>query len=245
MVTWAAFIAKMIELLVVKLVNKSIDYRLNDKKRAARTFFKLNQSLGELSKLTKRINNEIDDATRDGYRMEGAWLYEIDTEISELSNYFFRIVRELHEILEIYDPALAKSLNNLVCSKFSIMIYAIQGFSICEDEHKPNQINYSFPSEKLLSIDFFEHYDWISNNGVIDYENLEWPQSVLIGYAEDELKETDFLPGKESEVYKEKLTKLQSILSVHESALSASNKLLSVFIEKNFSLTDVLYSDRL
>lgn len=245
MVTWGAFVAKMIEFAASKILGKELDFRFDEKKRAARTFLRLNQLVGELSKLTKKIIVEIDLEDRDNYRVEKAWLSDLDEDLRNISNDFFRVSSDLHELLEIFDPDLSVSLMQLNRGKFSILIIASQGFKCLFGRDSLGQIEYTYPHEDMLSIDFEEHYRWVRENGMgAEFEELKWPQNVLLGFHAERFELFGTLSGKESDQYNVELDKLLGILRLHSEALDNTSEILSRFIEKNFTILDVMYCNR-
>jgi hypothetical protein len=246
-VTWLGFIGKMVEFMATKLLGSSIDLSLDRKRKAARTFLRLHHILKELEAITLEIHEKIGDPNRDYPLGKGAWLFNIDQEVTRLSNEFLHLALQLEDVLGIYDLNLAASLNHLRYSKFSMLAVASDAFRVLSrDADAQTEVRYSYPDLKLVSIDFEQHYNWLLQNPkalreYIDTEQLEWPQSALIGYVEGELIHDDSVRRGTGEEHREDAERLCRVLREHASIVSNANEQLREFIAKNFELADVLY----
>lgn len=241
MVTWSGFIAKMVELLVAKIAGKKIDLALDDRKRAARTFLRLHHLLNELETITREIYSNIDNPDRDFPRMRGAWAYDVDRRVSDLSNDFFRLSDELEFALSIFDPILEQALSNLQYSKFSLLVCAAHGWrSAGKDLAASTEATFTYPNETLMSIDFESHYQWLLRNKEPKLDSLDWPQSVLIGIEGVEMICEDAIPKESGEARLMQITKLRRILDSHLTRMMDANAALKSFIGKSFRIEDVL-----
>lgn len=241
MVTWSGFIAKMVELLISKVVGKKIDLAFDERKKAAKTFLRLHHLLNELEAITREICSNIDNPNRDYPRMRGAWIREIDERVANLSNDFFRLSDDLDIVLSFFDPILRQALANLMYSKFSLLVYASHGWhSVAEDLPKSTEVTYTYPNERLMSIDFASHYQWLLENKEPKLDSLDWPQSVLIGIAGDEMICEDSIPSDPGEGRVIRIAELRRILDIHLALLIEANAALRAFIGKTFRIEDVL-----
>jgi hypothetical protein len=241
MVTWSGFIAKVVELLISKVVGKKIDLALDDRKKAARTFLRLHHLLNELEAITREIRSNIDNPNRDYPRMRGAWIHEIDERVANLSNDFFRLSDDLDMVLSFFDPVLQKALANLAYSKFSLLVCASHGWhSAAVDLPKSIEVTYTYPDERLMSIDLEFHYQWLLQNKEPKLDSLDWPQSVLIGIEQDEMIREDSIPCDPGESRLIRIAELRRVLDIHLTLLTEANAALRAFIGKTFRIEDVL-----
>lgn len=248
MVTWLGFIGKMIEFMATKLMGKRIDLSLDQKRKAGRTFVRLHHILLELEEATKDLIQNIDKPMIDGLARE-AWLFNLDSDVSRLSNEFLNLTDKLHEVLNIFDPNLSLALSELRYYKFALLVAASHSFKrTSDDEDSVAMIEYQYPDDKMLDISFEEHYRWILSNPdyfkktYYDDSELEWPQNVLLGSAGAyDLIEEDSVKRGTIEEQREDIERLRRILKLHAEVISQANKRLREFIAVNFSIADVLY----
>lgn len=243
MVTWGYLLAKMVITITTKLSIQKINSVFDEKKKAARAFMRLHYAIGELSSLTSRIHQEVGRADRDDGRVRGAWLHEIDQEISDISNDFFRISDKLQHVLEIYDPTLSQCVSHLYYSKFSLLVTASRCFNVKHHSYGDSEeIRFTFPDNKLLTLDFLEHYEWLKQNKSVDIFNLDWPHSVLMGIDYENFIDKDVLPERSDPQFEDKLIMFRTLLEMHKEQLDKANASLAEFIKKNFPLIDLLYN---
>ena len=243
MVTWGGVIAKMVEFLVTKWASRKIDLAFDARKRTAWMFVRLHHALKDLSKLTTSIYEEIGVQSKNDGRSDSAWLSEVDRSVSDLSNEFFRIGDQLDEALAIFDPVLHHALLHLTFSKGSLLVAAAGAFTVETDVTENNQqIQYTYPLEALININYAQHYSWLESHREIDLDKLEWPQTVLIGLETNLYISEGTVPSKRSPNYVENVAALQSILEHHGALLEQANSALATFIRENFSIDDLLFS---
>jgi hypothetical protein len=247
LITWLAFVGKMVEFAATKLGSKKIDLSLDPKRRAGRTFLKLHHLISELEAVTIEVSRNLDQPMVEG-RYRETWLYNIDNEITRLSNDFLHLALDLEEVLRIYDPNLALSLAHLRFSKFSLLTVISDSFRAFSSSKNPDvQIQYTYPDSAMNLIDFEQHYQWLLKNPDyalgqnFNYDKLEWPQNVLIGFAEEGLIHEVSIPRVSLEEQWEALEQLRKVLNEHLSILSTANDHLREFIKKSFKIEDVMY----
>lgn len=242
MVTWGGLIAKMVELLISKVVGKRIDLAFDERKKAARTFLRLHHLLNELEGITREILSNIDNPNRDYPRMRGAWIHEIDDRVANFSNDFFRLSDDLQMALSFFDPILEQALINLTYSKCSLLVSASHGWhSAAKDLPKSTEVAYTYPDERLMSIDFESHYRWLCENKELKLDSLDWPQSVLFGMErDDDMIRTDSIPSDPDGSRHIRIEELRRVLNFHLTLLTEANAALRAFIGKTFRIEDVL-----
>lgn len=101
MITWLGFIGNMVEFMATKLLGSRIDLTLDKKRKAARTFLRLHHILKELEAVTLEIHEKIGNPNRDYPLGNGAWLFNIDQEVTRLSNEFLHLALQLEDVLGI------------------------------------------------------------------------------------------------------------------------------------------------
>jgi hypothetical protein len=248
MVTWLGYIGKLVELMATTLIGKRITLALDPKRRAGQTFIRLHYILGALTEVTEELTTNLDKPLVDGIGRE-AWLFNVDEEITRLSNEFLHLTDKLHQTLEIFDPNLSLALSDLVYYKFSVLLLASHSFKRPGEEKNPSaMIEYEYPNQKLLTIDFEEHYRWIAahpeyfKRSGSDEWQLEWPQSVLLNeFGRHELTETGVIRRGSIEEQAEDIEKLRRLLKTHTQIIKQANERLREFIASNFAIGDVLY----
>lgn len=247
MILWLGVIGSMIKFMAEKLAGKRIDLALDQKRKAGRTFVRLHEILERLGELSDELSTNIDQPTIDGRERE-AWLFNVDEEMTLLSNEFLHLADKFHEVLRIFDPNLSLALDGLVYYKFSMLVLASQSFKRPSQADNPSaMIEYIYPNPELLTIDFEEHYKWIVENPdyfkktEYDDSELEWPQNVLVstfGFHESTQKDSVIRASIEEQA--SDIRRLRELLKIHRVIISEGNKRLREFIVANFSISDVL-----
>jgi hypothetical protein len=247
MIVWLGLIGNMIKFMVEKLASKRIDLAMDQKRKAGRIFVRVHEILERLCELSQELSENIDQPTVNGLHRE-AWLFNVDEEITLLSNEFLHLTDQFHDVLRIFDPNLSKTLSGLVYYKFSMLVLASHSFKRLSREDNPSMmIEYVYPNADLLTIDFEEHYNWLAENpdyfknNEFDGEDLEWPNNVLVStFGIHESTQQDTVRSGSLEEQAEDIRRLRALLQIHRSFLAEANKKLREFIVSNFSIADVL-----
>jgi len=238
-ITWAGFIGKLLELMATKLLGKKVDLFLDDKKKAGSYFVRLYVAVSELEKALSVLLDGIEDLL-DGKEeaLPSYWLQDLSSKIDVASKQFLESVDDLSTILEIYDPVLSRTVSHLGHHKFSFLYAASEAFRIEEDEkHNVTLIKYERPNDELMRIDFEKAYEWDKANfNVHTFDEIEWPNNILMGYFGDEVVEGQFKPDD-----RVKIKEFYDVMKAHLSILSGAREELRKFIESNFSIEDVLH----
>jgi hypothetical protein len=165
----------------------------------------------------------------------------VSPSLDALSQRFYDEGEELYWALTIFDPALAKAVNDLVMSKFSFLHFIEKSISVGDQwPAKPGQpITFLEPSPEVLSLDVEAYHTWLRENDEKPFEersSLNWP--------------TDALQGRLDSLFKERKIALMDaggwrdllrILVVHLEHLSRARELLRTFLATNFKIDEVLY----
>src|SRR6266481_1741235 len=114
MIGWINLLGRMVVFVVEKLATKKIDLLLDERRKAARQFLRLYHALADLEILTAELIVELRamvDENDSGVSKE--WLTNVATAVDETSQRFLEATLGLHDVLEIFDPALAATVSGL------------------------------------------------------------------------------------------------------------------------------------
>src|SRR3954451_9085016 len=111
MFTFAGFIGKMIEFLVTRVAGKHIDLALDEKKTAARAFFRFHESVAQLKAILDEFL-EYSETFIQGrnFNVRASRISAIAGKLNPASKEFVNSLEQLGPALALYDPALAKVL---------------------------------------------------------------------------------------------------------------------------------------
>lgn len=238
MIGWLGLIGRMLGFALEKLTGKVIDLGFDDRRRAARKLTSLHQAVSDLEVLTKEIIVELESISlQEDKSVEIEWLRNVATAVDETSQRFLETTVGLRDVLKIFDPILASTISDLEAHKFSFLILASDGFKLVDQNESCDEIVYTFPSERLDTLDLEEPYRWYKENYPLDStKSLEWPPCVIHGFVEDE----DVVQGRICIRDPHSMSRLAVLLKKHVDALSAARRGLGDFLRQNFKIEDLL-----
>lgn len=241
MLTGQGLIGKLIEVVATKLVGRKIELSLDDRRRVCRAFTELYFCVERLEEITTLFLTEIDLATLDGNAFViASEFYNQSHSIESVSQRFFEIGSELEWAIELYDPALAETVDQLYRFKYSFLFFISNSVEIREKDGVRNKaISYKEPSTRILRIDMDSYYDWVQQNRYkkIDRETVEWPVRMLrFSEFEEEFPDVVF-DIEDIEAAKHFL----EVLKAHAVVLSEAREKLRKFLIANFKIEEILY----
>jgi len=240
--TGQGLIGKLIYFLSTKLIGRTIDIRLDDKKRACRAFVELYYCVDRLEDITNHFLVELEGIKKsdDCWRLVNQFAIH-GRSIDALSQRFFDIGAELNHAVELYDPDLAEAVNQLYLFKFSFLSFVSKSVKIMEKDGERNRLlKYPEPSSRVLSIDMESYYEWIKANRdkeITDPNKIDWPANMLAFslFGED-------FPEVVIEVSNvEAIERFRLVLAEHGAMLTNAREKLREFIVASFNIEDVLY----
>jgi hypothetical protein len=243
--TGQGLIGKLVGFLATKLLGRRIDLALDERKRACRAFTELYYCLDRLEEITSIFLSEIDILLRETDDSKTAyWIinefHNQSHSIESLSQRFFELGSELAWAIQLFDPTLAASVNQLYRFKYSFLYFISNSIEVKEKDGKPLQLlAYQEPSSKILSIDMDSYYDWVKENEgkSIERESVEWPINFL-EFSEFETGYTEIVFGVDDI---EGARKFCDIIRTHATALGDAREKLRQVLISNFKIDEVLY----
>jgi hypothetical protein len=238
--TWAGVIGKMVAFFSSKLAGKWVDLKLDEKKRAARSFAKLYFAMEELEGITSRLLEELTNLQNgNGRYFEGAWSH-ISERLDANSWQFLESVRELGDVIKFFDPVLAAELVQLSDYKASFLGAASWHFEKESKSEKALPFRYEEPAEKFLLIDYEKTYQWLeTRENLYDVRDVwEWPEDFLVRFH---IRDEDFEQRTLSLDDLESVVVFRQMLERHSVALTEGKEQLRGLMIKHFTIEDVLY----
>jgi hypothetical protein len=242
MLIWQGVIGKMVGFMSTKLAGKWVDLKLDEKKRAARTFVKLYFAMEQLEEITTNIVKVLGEAEK-GTQIDihGGSLLYLSKEVDANTVMFLDSVADLGKVIELYDPVLAAELVQLSTYKASFLIHASETFRVESDPVDDDiSITYAKPAVKFLVIDFDKIYEWLRRRDhLYDVTDVfEWPENFVVRYCIEEgdletrVVRINDIPG---------IIKFRGMLEEHSTALSEGRERLRSLIGNHFKPEDILY----
>jgi hypothetical protein len=173
MLTGLGIIGKLIEILATKLIGRKIDLVLDDRKRVCRAFTELYYCVDRLEEISTIFLNRIDlflNETAEKPMDGNAYLvinelHNQSNSIESISRRFLEIGSEVRWAVEIFDPVLAVTIDQLYRFKYSLLYFLSDSIKIKDNDGKKLQLlAYQEPSSKILEIDMESYYDWVREN---------------------------------------------------------------------------------
>ena len=251
-ITWAGFLAKLLQFCVEKGASRKVELALDLKKQAAWAFLQLHRALATLDEACSifiSIARPVADGTKT--RLYSKRLGELAEKVDEASEQFLSLLPRLRLVLQCYDPNLAVLIGQAAIAKgqFLVVTSLSDGFSKMKfSVHLPNTqagksggISYSIPSQQLLSSDWTSIYSELAAaSGSNDFsrfqENEEWPTDCLRRLLAESVTEGTVDPDD--------VKGIRVLLAFAESqveVLRPALKALESFIAKNFAIEDLVY----
>ena len=111
MLTSGILIEKVFQFALDKLAGKALELRLDEKKRAAKAFLRLYESILDLEHCGTLFLAAI-QPVREGrkQRIYDHWVKDLSTAIDDASQEFLKSCSDVHRVMYIYDPPLATLL---------------------------------------------------------------------------------------------------------------------------------------
>jgi hypothetical protein len=259
MIPWAGFIGKFIDFFLSK-IGRVVDDDLDHKKRAAKAFLKLFETIETIEEVTTEFLMRVAPVVKGKKaRLYSAWFTDIAQKLDTASTDFLKEIGELRSIVAIWDPQLADMLSVLGrekedrASSFS----ELMKFNIEWEGSTLKRIIYSAPAQLVVAEDFERTYRAIpalarkdlmrSLVKAKDFEKtyraipaLTWPKDLLRSLVEQNLVEGTIIPDNVDQIkwiYEQVSPSVPTIVAARER--------LGSFIRNNFSLEDLLYTKRL
>jgi hypothetical protein len=238
MVGWTGIIGKAIKFILEKIAGKKLDLALDDRRKAARQFYRLYLAVSDLEVLCKELIVELREMTEVGDPSVSAeWLRDISIAIDETSERFLEATLGLTEVLRIFDPLLAQAVSGLEAHKFSFLLIAANGFEPQLENSQIRTIKYTSPGPRESELDFAGTYQWYADHEPLDYSRpIEWPNDVLMNFA----NENDLAEDRLALAEPESMNRLADLLEKHIESLSAAREGLAGFLRQNFKMEDLL-----
>lgn len=239
MITFSELIGGLLKLVLAKVVDHKLDAALDTKRQVAGALMRLYQAITDLERSTGGVIDFLNSPAGD---RNVDTLFEIDSGITAASDAFTDIAKRLVGALRVFDPALARTLEDVALHKTSLLTLASMGFEVSYEGDKSGaiEVKYFTPSKRLSGIDFPSHYEWVQANPSCPFENLEWPQSVIIGWDSDQEIEEDRVMFCNLIDNPPNAKVLMERLQHHHIVLRECRDLLAAHIRENFSIVDVL-----
>ena len=247
MLTAGAAIEKIVEFVITKLAGRQIDLALDEKKRTAKDFLDLFESVVELErmidKLLRHFQGQLDGKFKSLW-MPPTFTRELADEIDRVSVRFLEAVSHLGYSVSLLDPALGVMLGRITNFKARVLeVLSIPlrrlTFAIAMEESDFKGFEYFIPSHRFDTGSLEDLY--AEARQFVDADSsqqVEWPR----GSGRSLLGETlQRIGGSTDEV-----RRLSELLSAQTTELEKARELLRQFICKNFKIEDLVFmSDRI
>lgn len=118
MITLGGFIGDLAQFILSKIIGKHLDLALDNKKRSAKAFLNLHESLAELETVTHHFLSETQPIVEGVQtRLFRVPFDEIAKKADKSSRMFIEAFSELHQAINIYDRALFIMLGEIISVK--------------------------------------------------------------------------------------------------------------------------------
>ena len=250
MITWIGLIGKILDFLLEKLLDKTVDWSLDKKKYACQSLVEFHDVLSELEILLA----DFLETFRPLYEGKKTviydyWLRKHSEKIATSTEAFIKCMDKVGRVLYFYDPALAALISNIGESKgrflsisrsWKMMKFDVQWQTSPESL---NCVNYSIPSEKLNKQDFENAYKECmslpANSRGLERLNRRWNRDTLFILLQDFVEQESF-----TKTDIEAAKNLYRRLSVHQQLIQGARLKLRDFISSQFSIEDLLAMTR-
>lgn len=245
MLWWQAVIGKMVGFMSSKLAGKWVDLTLDQKKRACKAFVKLYFAMENLEEITSELLKHLEEIQEGAeIHVSGASLFYISDMVHTNTQVFLDSVRDLGNVIELFDPVLSAELVQLSDYKASFLMSASETFNVDMDESNGSiSIRYEKPVEKFLTIDFSDVYEWLKKReNLYDVRDVfEWPQEFVVRYF---IEEGDIESRTIRIDNKDDVMKFYDVLKQHTAILADGTERLRALIIGKFSPEDILYVNK-
>jgi hypothetical protein len=250
MITWAELTGKLIEFILSKIAARELESRLDKKKSRVRAFLGLHESLLILENATTMFVAQTQTVTEGTKpRLFMVPLKAVAKEVDRGSQLFFKSLGDLHSVISIYDPILARLLWGIHDFKFTIVdglaraLKPLAQFKITPNSDSVFLMEFLSPSFDNIESELDQWYLKMS-----DWNDEYLPHSLVPRGAESKWKEHEFRERLKSLSKTERLAAndvemlvaLAKRLEAHISVLSNARSELSRFIRENFVIGDLL-----
>lgn len=248
MFPWSAFIGKLIELLLSKVVGKQLEFALDDRKRAAKAFLLFYEATVQIEILGKAFLTNAEPFLRgEQPRLYRAVFADLARDADRESTEFLASLKQLHSIIDLYDSDLARLLlgaghmkGRLITSSFTD---AMQ-FGFSPTKASVFALRYTAPSNALLNCDLHDILDstrhaeeyLTMNNGVA---SGHWPKDLLFEMV---TANTEFGVIEADRV--DQLKMLFDLLQASLPSLTQAKDGLRKFMQDRFTFDDLLYATK-
>lgn len=246
MITWIGLVGKILDFLLEKLLDKTVDWSLDKKKYACQSLVEFHDVLCTLEILLEDFLTTF----RPLYEGEKTviydyWLRKHSQEIAISTEKFIRCIDEVGRVLYFYDPALTALIANIGESKGRFLStsrsWAMIKFDI---QWKTSSsgfdcVSYSIPSESLSKQELERAYSDCKklpiNNHRLKRSKRSWSNDTLFILLKDFLEQESF-----TKTDIEAVRDLYRRLSTHQKLIHESRLRLRTFISSQFSIEDLL-----
>lgn len=244
MISWIGVLGKMVGFMATKLAGKKVDLLIDDRRKAARSFMKLYQSMVNLLDISNHLINELAPIKENERGLIQRYhLYFVSRAIDANSWIFLDSVRGLGAAIEMYDPVLAAELVQLSDYKASFLLTASKSFRVIEDLDglEPEFIVLTSPAKRFFEMDletFYEHLSTRKGQLYDPSKKLEWPENFLMGFCIDDgdtrtqVITLNDRPG---------ILQMLATLEEHTAVLASGTEHLREFITKHYKPEEIVY----
>jgi hypothetical protein len=123
LLTAASLILKVIEFILTKIAGKAIEWRMDEKKRAAEAFLGLFDAVTGLRSTIDEFVRHLNPIVRGerGLWMPRDWTVEFSERVDQRSKEFIEAVNRVRKVIEVYDLDLYLLLSNMRQGKESLV----------------------------------------------------------------------------------------------------------------------------
>jgi hypothetical protein len=154
MFVWVGLIGKLVELILSKIVGKCLDLKLDERKRAAKAFLEFHEAVAKLEMVARDFLRAVHPAVvGEKPRLYRAPFDAIARDADAASRAFVDSFRELHQVINIYEPKLALLLCGISHFKQGMLTSSFtekMKFELLPNPDSVFAIKYSVPSERLM-----------------------------------------------------------------------------------------------
>lgn len=251
MFPWSAFVGKLVDFLLSKLVGKQVELALDDRKRAAKAFLRFYDAIVQLELLGTSFINEVRPFLEGQKpRLYQAAFTALAKEADQESTEFLVALKQLHLIIDLYDPDLACVLVGVRAVKQGIVISSFtqcMRFGFAQNSDSVFALSYTAPSKRLLEENFRETLEsslliareLLASNRRVVSPWADWPKDLLF-----EAIENNFEYGVIEANRIDQVRSLCDLLETSLPLLSQAKAKLRTFIQEKFTLEDLLYASK-
>lgn len=154
MLTWMGFVGKLIELILNKVVGKKLDLTLDEKKKAAKAFFRFHEAVVELEIILDHFLSYIESFVQGrNSNIHRVHLDSATRNLESASSEFLSSLKELGKVLYFFDRNLAALFAYINYSKRGVLRNIYLFFAESSEQEIENEYHrrYLFEDSRELS----------------------------------------------------------------------------------------------